>query len=116
MYSPIEQLIIMGRGQAAVLVTPFVGSSDDYDPTSPGDFAPSEPQRADVVGIWSDDYEQGFQEAEIATFLVPARCLPDQAAAMRSTLELFGEKYRIVRIRRRVYMGGTDGFNLFLAA
>lgn len=115
--SPIQQWITLSRGQTAVLSTPLVGTSKDYDPTAPGDFAPSGPQTTTVRGIWSDSYEDGFQEGEVAVFTIAATAaLPNEAAAERSTLLLDGRTYRIVRARRRVYMGAIDGFNLFLAA
>lgn len=116
MYSPIEQLLILNGGEEAVLMTPFVGGSADYDPASNTDFAPGNPQKKPLRCIWSDVYDEQLQAGETGTVLIAARSLPEGAVPERSKLLLNGVTYDITRIRRRVHMGKTDGFQLFLAA
>lgn len=118
MYSPIETLLMVNGGQDAVLASPFVGESPDYDPTSEVDFVPSQPQRYDVRGIWSDSYEDALREGEIGVFLISATGLPDGVLPDKATITIEGidVAYTITRARRRVWMAKTDGFNLYLAA
>lgn len=114
--SPVETLLALNGGESAVLTTPSVGTSTDYDPASEVDFAPSGPQSTDIVGIWSVADENGLNADEVAVFLVGLTALPHGELPGLSTVLLNGITYRVSRIKRRVWMGQTDGYALYLSA
>lgn len=113
MYSPVATLVKLS-GEPAVIETPFIGDSRDYVPSDTSDFAPAQPQKATVKGIWSDQWADGFADGEIATFLIKAESLPTDAKPMMSKLTRLDTVYNITRIRQRVYLGKIDGYNLIL--
>lgn len=113
---PISQLIGAGAGEAFSITTAAGSSSAAYDPASNVDFVPGADTTLQLTGIFSDLYDEHMPQGAVASVLFPgARPAGLMANVTRATRAATGITYRVVKIRERVWLGATNGFNLYLA-
>lgn len=110
--SPISQMIHLS-GEPVALQAPNVVAP--YNPNDPADLVPATPVTVNTRGIPAAPEMILAVGATDGVTILPA-CLPDGFAPQTATVTWHDTTWRVIKVRRRYWLGKLSGYTLFLVA